>query len=114
MINFKEQVNAAIDKLEKQGHFSKDSNGQCYYQNANSRCIIGHMIPNFRLRQKADDAGDSGICDLIDNKVIPEFTDQFNEKQQQVLGSLQQLHDIYGGTFEDSIRAMRGVSSVLQ
>jgi len=111
--DFKAQVNKAIDKLEKQGHFSKDSNGACYYQNANNCCIIGHMIPNFRLRQKADNAGDSGICELIDSNVIPEFTDQFIQSERGVLRALQALHDLWAGTFKDSIRAMRGLSSVL-
>jgi len=108
-MSFSTRANVAINKLEKQGNFCKDENGQCFYQNANNSCIIGHIMPDFRTRQKADNYGESGISDLIANKVIPEFTDQFSEKEENILVDLQLLHDTYSGTFENAILKMRRV-----
>lgn len=118
-LKFKQLVVKAIDKLQKQGVLSKDTEGNgCWYSGyvdgKPTCCIVGHMMPNKKVRKAADDqinVSSSGIEDLWSNGF--EWAKQFTQDQMLILNDLQKLHDNFNGTFDEIIIKMKNIAGAL-
>ena len=93
---FVNMVGSAIDKLEKQGTFSRvDIGSGCMYQNSEGNCcIVGHMMPDSKTRGDADN--EETVGSPIDELALAgfEWTKQFSDTQIDLLSRLQAIHDI--------------------
>lgn len=95
-LDFIKMVEDGVAKVLAQGEPSMDEHADCCYLNDKGLCcVVGHMMPDDKTRRLADSRQNgSNILSLYDwNEFI--WTDQFAEKQIQLLSDLQNVHDCW-------------------